>query len=250
MSTLLEHLQDLKRFHDKRDTPEYRTLIWAMVGAHLDELITLAAFAQSESVPMPKGVADMIANQQEPTEDMRRAAATVAARTGEPVQSDKQNAAPRVPDGTAGKDGVRASPSAPAVAAPYGDVNEASAPIFQHSFSAQMAYFLSAMYNCGHSQGLVDTHPEATDKQREESHAYTERVRTFADLAVKRFTQSATRAIPEGWKLVPVEATNEMQWAANDYAEATKDRPKGMWWWNRLYQAMLAAAPSPLPEER
>jgi hypothetical protein len=48
---------------------------------------------------------------------------------------------------------------------------------------------------------------------------------------------------PEGWKLVPVEATNEMQWAANDYSTATESKPKGMWWWNRLYQAMLAAAP-------
>lgn len=39
MSTLIEHLQDLKAFHDKRDRPEYQALIWAMVGAHLDELI-------------------------------------------------------------------------------------------------------------------------------------------------------------------------------------------------------------------
>lgn len=47
-----------------------------------------------------------------------------------------------------------------------------------------------------------------------------------------------------GWKMVPVDPTLEMTRAADDYADATANRPKGMWWWGRLYQTMLAAAPA------
>ena len=49
--------------------------------------------------------------------------------------------------------------------------------------------------------------------------------------------------MPDGWQLVPIKATNEMKFAGSDYAESTKDRAKGIWWWARLYEAMLAAAP-------
>jgi hypothetical protein len=48
----------------------------------------------------------------------------------------------------------------------------------------------------------------------------------------------------EGYKLVPLEPTTEMKLAGQQYASDTADRPKGLWWWGRLFQAMLAAAPS------
>ena len=48
-----------------------------------------------------------------------------------------------------------------------------------------------------------------------------------------------------GWKLVPVESSMEMVWAAQKFVEETERRSKGHWWWKRLYEAYLAAAPEP-----
>lgn len=52
--------------------------------------------------------------------------------------------------------------------------------------------------------------------------------------------------IPEGWKLVPVEPTNEMRYAYHEaydrYLEGSIPSPDGQWW------AMLDAAPQP-PKE-
>jgi len=45
------------------------------------------------------------------------------------------------------------------------------------------------------------------------------------------------------WKLAPAKATPEMERAADAYAIASAHRPKGFWWWGRLYEAMLAASP-------
>lgn len=58
------------------------------------------------------------------------------------------------------------------------------------------------------------------------------------------FGDAQPAQVPAGWKLVPVEPTNEMNCAGNTYAELTANQPKGMWWWGRVYQAMLSAAPS------
>jgi hypothetical protein len=55
---------------------------------------------------------------------------------------------------------------------------------------------------------------------------------------------AAGAAASGGWKLVPVEATAEMKRAADDYATATATQPKGMWWWGRVYEAILKAAPA------
>ena len=63
---------------------------------------------------------------------------------------------------------------------------------------------------------------------------------------------AAPVSAPPGWKLVPTKATPEMERAADDFATATADRPKGFWWWGRLFEAMLAASPNPqvAPEAR
>jgi hypothetical protein len=39
MSTLQEHLADLKKFRDKRGAPEWNALVVTMVNAHLDDFI-------------------------------------------------------------------------------------------------------------------------------------------------------------------------------------------------------------------
>lgn len=46
------------------------------------------------------------------------------------------------------------------------------------------------------------------------------------------------------WVMVPRKATAEMERAADAYACETASRPKGSWWWGRVYEAMLAASPS------
>jgi hypothetical protein len=51
---------------------------------------------------------------------------------------------------------------------------------------------------------------------------------------------SAPQPVPEGWKLVPVEPTRQMM-SQGHFAMAGTDRGK----FRRIYQAMLAAAPTP-----
>lgn len=90
----------------------------------------------------------------------------------------------------------------------------------------------------GHSgYGLYAAHPEYPEE---------------GAILVKNLPAAATptlkeAAAPAGWKLVPTEATAEMGRAGERYAEATHNRPKGAWWWRRLCEAMLAAAPPVSP---
>jgi len=59
-------------------------------------------------------------------------------------------------------------------------------------------------------------------------------------LAAVRAALSRLSAVPEGWKLVPVEPTDEMEIAAeNDYEKAHSHFPN----WKQAYRAMLSAAP-------
>ena len=55
---------------------------------------------------------------------------------------------------------------------------------------------------------------------------------------------SAAPAVPVGWKLVPVEPTNDMQKAADEWAA------KGFDWPKAVYRAMLAASPTPPAEQQ
>lgn len=55
---------------------------------------------------------------------------------------------------------------------------------------------------------------------------------------------SAAPAVPGGWKLVPVEPTNDMQKAADEWAA------KGFDWPKAVYRAMLAASPTPPAEQQ
>jgi hypothetical protein len=57
---------------------------------------------------------------------------------------------------------------------------------------------------------------------------------------------SAVQAVP-GWVMVPEEPTQEMMRAGDRYAMDTAHQAKGLWWWGRLYQAMLEAAPKMPP---
>ena len=50
-------------------------------------------------------------------------------------------------------------------------------------------------------------------------------------------------AQPNGWVSVPREATREMEFAADTFANERAGTPKGFWYWGALYRAMLAAAP-------
>lgn len=70
------------------------------------------------------------------------------------------------------------------------------------------------------------------------------RAKKFCELLRALSAPSEAAAVPSGWKLVPVEPTTEMKLAADQYASDTKDRAKGIWWWGRVYQTMLAAAPA------
>lgn len=67
----------------------------------------------------------------------------------------------------------------------------------------------------------------------------------LARAVVRKFCEvnGLPAGVPVGWKLVPIEATSEMGRAGEQYAEATHNRPKGAWWWRRLCEAMIAAAP-------
>lgn len=60
-------------------------------------------------------------------------------------------------------------------------------------------------------------------------------------------------AVPEGWKLVPVEVTNEMSeaFAAAEYTfrYEGEDHPGMLYEFRHQYAAMLAAAPSPAPAQ-
>ena len=47
------------------------------------------------------------------------------------------------------------------------------------------------------------------------------------------------------YQLVPKETDRAMDDAAEQYYIGTKTKMKGQWWWNRLYQAYLSAAPTP-----
>lgn len=60
----------------------------------------------------------------------------------------------------------------------------------------------------------------------------------LAELRAKAEAQAAS--VPEGWKLVPIELTNEMQNAF--WAKRTERRPSDL---SKCYDAMLAAAPQP-----
>jgi hypothetical protein len=62
-----------------------------------------------------------------------------------------------------------------------------------------------------------------------------------------RKDESEAAVVPTGWQLVPIEPTPKMARAGDDYATENSQRAKGMWWWSRLYQAMIAAAPQPTP---
>ena len=55
---------------------------------------------------------------------------------------------------------------------------------------------------------------------------------------------SGAPAVPVGWKLVPVEPTNDMQKAADEWAA------KGFDWPKAVYRAMLAASPTPPAEQQ
>ncbi len=56
---------------------------------------------------------------------------------------------------------------------------------------------------------------------------------------------AARAAELQGWKLVPIEPTAEMQRAGNDCAHGLANTPKGMWYWGRVFKAMCAASPTP-----
>jgi hypothetical protein len=62
-------------------------------------------------------------------------------------------------------------------------------------------------------------------------------------IAEKTLTTQPQPAVPEGWKLVPVEPTTEMRYAYHEaeqrYLEGSIPSPDGQWW------AMLDAAPQP-----
>lgn len=54
MSTIQEHLDDLKRFKDKRGDPHWNGLVVNMVGGHLDDIIAaLEAYLSPRSAIAP-----------------------------------------------------------------------------------------------------------------------------------------------------------------------------------------------------
>jgi hypothetical protein len=60
------------------------------------------------------------------------------------------------------------------------------------------------------------------------------------------------QTVPEGtsgldYRFVPSNPTSEMKLAGQKYASDTLNKPKGLWWWGRLFQAMIAASPTVPP---
>ncbi len=65
-------------------------------------------------------------------------------------------------------------------------------------------------------------------------------------------TPPAASMVPDGWKLVPVEPTDEMVAAAMDCDDVSFDKDDDSLFYvhhNSIYTAMLAAAPSPIASE-
>ncbi len=87
-------------------------------------------------------------------------------------------------------------------------------------------------------------HDEINVTMADGSRSIEARTRRAEEL-LDRLAAESSQQVPQGYKLVPVEPTNEMCVAADAYVCETSQTPKGMWWWGKVYSAMLAAAPDP-----
>lgn len=110
----------------------------------------------------------------------------------------------------------------------------------KNRFGLDMSYFRNAI-NRELNRPLTDYRPDELARE----HARLSRTADLAVMHEPEFGRSAPQvAVPEGYAVVPVEPTNEMQEAGGRAIRFETTTMNKLWTGNKVYAAMLAAAPT------
>lgn len=149
------------------------------------------------------------------------------------------------PFGTQRKHNIRAALEAAEAARPKPEpVAVRVKPLEWHTYKSSMGYKVCAYDPFGMEFGRIDAGPGLSEKQVEELKKvkqadYEARIRSAL------VAQPVAVGVPEGWKLVPKEPTEEMHDAARDWSVKKYGQGVGRDGSEGCYRAMLAASPEP-----